>query len=132
MKYCNVRQNYSQALKARIEFQVAVALFLEFDYETKLLSEFSEIDQFRMWDDIKVQILKFEEHEIKEDMILKGDYCLPCMAFASLFRKSPNDIANVLRDYVLQIDGIAEVKVVNGYLNIFFDRTKFIKGFIAL
>ena len=46
-----------------------------------------------------------------------GDYALPCFKFAKLFRKSPVQIAEELKNSYVCDSIITEVNAVNGYLN---------------
>ena len=46
-----------------------------------------------------------------------GDYAIPCFSFSKELHKSPNDVANYLKDYLDY-----ECCVINGYLNIFMDK----------
>ena len=46
-----------------------------------------------------------------------GDYAIPCFSFSKELHKSPNDVANYLKD---NLD--YECCVINGYLNIFMDK----------
>lgn len=59
-----------------------------------------------------------------------GDFALPCFSFAKMLHKNPQIIAERLRE-VLQGEkqelGIESVEVVNGYLNIFMNRTAYVK-----
>lgn len=48
-----------------------------------------------------------------------GDYAVPCFQFSKMLHKSPMDIANLLKDKLNY-----KSEVINGYLNIFMDRTK--------
>ena len=48
-----------------------------------------------------------------------GDYAVPCFQFSKILHKSPMDIANLLKDKLNY-----KSEVINGYLNIFMDKTK--------
>ncbi len=52
-----------------------------------------------------------------------GDYAFPCFRLAKTFRKSPNMIAEDLKDKI-ESDILAEVKNVGPYLNFFIDKQK--------
>ena len=52
----------------------------------------------------------------------KGDYSLPCFAFAKVLKDNPMNIANKIKDSV-KLDGIVEkCEVVAGYLNFFLNK----------
>ena len=51
-----------------------------------------------------------------------GDLALPCFKFAKTLRKAPPMIANELSASLKDAEGIAEVQVAGGYLNIFISR----------
>lgn len=51
----------------------------------------------------------------------KGDYAIPCFTFSKVLRKSPVEIANVIKDNLDQ-EKYEKIEVVNGYLNIFVQK----------
>ena len=54
-----------------------------------------------------------------------GDYALPCFRLAKILRKSPQAIAEELKESILARDNpFSAVEAVNGYLNFKFDRTQ--------
>lgn len=75
-----------------------------------------------------------EKKEILEMMTVPpdesmGDFALPCFSFAKAMRKNPVMIAEELKIALeMQKDklGIEKVEVVNGYLNIFMNREKYV------
>ena len=54
-----------------------------------------------------------------------GDFALPCFRFSKIMRKSPIEIANLLKDAFTTDDVINEVNAVNGYLNFKINRGGF-------
>ena len=50
-----------------------------------------------------------------------GDYCLPCFSFAKELKKSPQEIAQNIKEN-LKIDEIENIDVVSGFLNIFVNK----------
>ena len=50
-----------------------------------------------------------------------GDYCLPCFAFAKELKKSPQEIAQNIKEN-LKMDEIQNIEVVSGFLNIFINK----------
>lgn len=53
----------------------------------------------------------------------KGDYALPCFKFSKALRKSPVQIAEMLKEQIVSKANIFEsVEAVNGYLNFKFDK----------
>lgn len=55
-----------------------------------------------------------------------GDYAFPCFKLAKEMRMSPVQIAQKLASEIATDDVIVKVEAVNGYLNFFVDRTRFI------
>lgn len=53
-----------------------------------------------------------------------GDYALPCFKFAKILRKSPQMIAEELKNSFVTDDVISEVSAVNGYLNFKINKQK--------
>ncbi len=60
-----------------------------------------------------------------------GDFALPCFTFAKVLRKSPKIIAEELviglTEQKAQL-GISQVQAVNGYLNLYMERTSYVKA----
>ena len=54
-----------------------------------------------------------------------GDFAVPCFQFSKLLHKSPNDIANYIKENLKY-----ESNVVNGYLNIFMDKKEITKSIL--
>ncbi len=84
---------------------------------------------------IKEQIVKsinfdFSAFKINvEDLIIesisadKGDYSLPCFAFAKVLKDNPMNIANKIKDAVNVGGMIEKVEVVAGYVNFFLNKS---------
>ena len=53
-----------------------------------------------------------------------GDYALPCFKFAKILRKSPQIIAEELKNSFVTDEVISEVSAVNGYLNFKINKQK--------
>lgn len=91
---------------------------------------------------IKEQIVKninfnFKELNINvEDLIIesisadKGDYSLPCFAFAKMLKNNPMIIANQIKESVLVGGLIEKVEVVAGYVNFFLNKEAVAKSII--
>lgn len=47
----------------------------------------------------------------------RGDYTLPCFKFAKTFRKSPVQIAEILKEQLKDAKGFDSIEAVSGYLN---------------
>lgn len=67
---------------------------------------------------------------LKEDITLEkpknkslGDLALPCFPLAKVMKQSPNQIATTIKNE-MNIDNYEKIDVVNGYLNIFFNRKR--------
>ena len=54
-----------------------------------------------------------------------GDFALPCFRFSKVMRKSPVEIANILKDGFVTDEVISEVCAINGYLNFKINRNGF-------
>lgn len=126
------KQGYSEYSYSRVEFTIAVALFNEFSYETKLLSDFPALyynesylteEQIK---DIYKQVLRIErpkdEELAKGKGLEKGDASFPCMGLAKDLKKSPRDIADIIKPYLEQLDFVERVESLNGYLNVYYNR----------
>lgn len=62
-----------------------------------------------------------------------GDFALPCFSFSKDLRKNPTIIAKELKGAMQEVQGelgIEKLEAVNGYLNIFMNRTKYIQYWI--
>lgn len=60
-----------------------------------------------------------------------GDFALPCFTFAKMLRKSPKTIAEELAAGLTEQKaqlGISQVQAVNGYLNLYMERTGYVKA----
>jgi hypothetical protein len=116
-----IKQSYYQYVFSRVEFALAVGLFVEFGFETRLRSDFDVTDD---WEDMKSQILTIKPTKDVPDPKMY-DLCFECMQFAKEFRMSPQNIAERLKPY-LDFNFISEVTVIGGYINIFLDRIDFL------
>ncbi len=56
-----------------------------------------------------------------------GDLSLPCFSFAKILHKSPNDIALSFKEILQKDEMFSSVEVLNGYLNLFFNKQHFSK-----
>ncbi len=64
-----------------------------------------------------------------------GDFALPCFSFAKTLRKNPKLIAEEIKEGLLRKAeelAIEKVEAVNGYCNIFLNRTAYVKHCLAL
>lgn len=118
------RQSYNAYILSRVEYSVAVGLFMEFDYEMPLVSDFPEPRSENELKELKRKTLKFEFAE-PEELHRKGEISFPCMKYAGILKKNPADIAKQLKPYLDWFEWIDRVEIVGGYLNIFYNRTKF-------
>lgn len=69
----------------------------------------------------------------KEDIVIEkpkmremGDYALPCFTYSKVLKKSPNDIANTIKEKLCNY----EINVVNGYANVFINKKEFSKNIL--
>lgn len=61
----------------------------------------------------------------KQDM---GDYAFPCFVLSKELKKSPQIIAEEIKDKIELDENISEIKVVGGYLNFYLNKEYFIKN----
>lgn len=71
--------------------------------------------------------LNIEEEKIYKNISLikekdKGDYTFPCFTLSKELKKSPNIIAEELKDRIKASDLIEKIESVNGYLNFFINK----------
>ena len=83
---------------------------------------------FRKW---ATNVLK--DYIKKEDIVIEkpkmremGDYALPCFTYSKVLKKSPNDIANTIKEKLCNY----EINVVNGYANVFINKKEFSKNIL--
>lgn len=60
-----------------------------------------------------------------------GDYAFPCFRLAKTFRKSPQAIAEELKEKIGQVDFIERVDAQGGYLNFFVNKNTFVQQVLA-
>lgn len=60
-----------------------------------------------------------------------GDYAFPCFRLAKTFRKSPQAIAEELKEKIGQVDFIERVDAQGGYLNFFVNKNTFVEQVLA-
>lgn len=76
------------------------------------------------------ELMNLLEYPPEETM---GDYALPCFSFAKIMHKNPQMIAEELKESLLESKedlSIERIEVVNGYLNIFMNRSKYVAYWI--
>ncbi len=84
----------------------------------------------------RIKIDGIDNNEIYTSIVLPpnsemGDFALPCFKFAKILRKSPNIIAEELKN-AYKTDGvISEVSAVNGYLNFKVNKVELAKSVIG-
>lgn len=71
----------------------------------------------------KVDGINFEDLIIESVSADKGDYCLPCFAFAKILKTNPMLIANEIANSVLLGGIIEKCEVVAGYVNFFLNKS---------
>lgn len=76
---------------------------------------------------VKAIDLEFELKEIEDYIEVPpntdmGDYAFPCFKLAKALRKSPQDIANDIKDKIECGNEITEIKIVGGYLNFYINK----------
>ena len=91
--------------------------------------DFKEIIANKISDVINIDANELKSYiEVPKDNA-NGDYSFPCFRLAKELRKSPVDIANLIKDG-LNIDEIFEkVDVVSGFLNFYINKAIIVKSF---
>lgn len=80
--------------------------------------------------DFNIEGADFESLIIDSVSSDKGDYCLPCFAFAKALHKSPVQIANEIQNSLKPSKLIEKTEVVGGYLNFFLNKAEISKQII--
>lgn len=74
--------------------------------------------------------------ELEKDEILNlieipnsdmGDFAFPCFKLAKTMKKAPNIIANELAEKIEKKDFLAEIQVVNAYINFYINKKAYVK-----
>lgn len=73
------------------------------------------------------EVLDIGEDKIYENISLikekdKGDYTFPCFTLSKELRKSPNIIADELKDSIKSTDLVEKIESINGYLNFYLNK----------
>ena len=91
--------------------------------------DFKEIIANKISDVINIDANELKNYiEVPKDNA-NGDYSFPCFRLAKDLRKSPMDIATMIK-YGLVIDGVFEkVDVISGFLNFYIDKSIIVKSF---
>ena len=58
----------------------------------------------------------------------RGDYALPCFSFAKILKKSPERIAQDIKETIILPKEFSLVSVVGGYLNFMLNKEMFIEN----
>ena len=54
-----------------------------------------------------------------------GDFSFPCFRLAKVYRKSPQMIAEDLKEKISGADFLSEIRVLGGYLNFYVDKSDY-------
>ncbi len=73
------------------------------------------------------EIIKYIEIPPNSDL---GDYAFPCFRLAKELRKSPIQIAEDIKEKYQLDDIIEKIEVVNGYLNFYTNKSKFVENIL--
>lgn len=77
------------------------------------------------------KIIGKDTEEIRKSLertenLKNGDYCLPCFRFSRELKKSPQEIAQYLKEKI-QLECVEKIEVVSGYLNLFINKKTYIE-----
>ena len=92
------------------------------DFKEKIAEEISSITKLD-----KNELYEYIEMPSDNKM---GDYAFPCFKLAKSMRKSPQIIANELKDGIILSDEFEKIEVVNGYINFFINNKKLIENIL--
>jgi len=115
-----VHLSYSQFVRRKIEFQFAVALFMEFDVEINL----------RKINDSPLNTEYYKKcvgiNSPRE--VHMGDYCIQIDKFASMVRKAPETISEAVQPYIEELEEVESTVFKSGYLNIRLDKVRYFEN----
>jgi hypothetical protein len=123
------RQNYSEYIFSRVEFALAVGLFLEFDHEVNLRSDFSDTQYLQEWKYIKSNILNIKYPKAEEwthKTVVMPEAFLMLNKFAGILKTNPKIIFDKLYPYITSFPEIKKVEFLNGFMNIYYNRTNYL------
>ncbi len=92
-------------------------------HQQKIKEQISKAFQEEFQQELSVESMRLEEPP-KSDM---GDLALPCFPMARILRMAPPKIASRLAEKIPQSDEIEKAVPEGGYLNIFFNKSRFIE-----
>ena len=90
------------------------------DFKEKISEEISKITQID-----KNELYEYIEMPSDNKM---GDYAFPCFRLAKTMKKSPQIIANELKDGISLGNEFEKVEVINGYINFFVNNKKLVEN----
>lgn len=90
------------------------------DFKEKISEEISKITKID-----KNELYEYIEMPSDNNM---GDYAFPCFRLAKTMKKSPQIIANELKDGISLGNEFEKVEVINGYINFFVNNKKLVEN----
>lgn len=90
------------------------------DFKEKISEEISKITKID-----KNELYEYIEMPSDNKM---GDYAFPCFRLAKTMKKSPQIIANELKDGISLGNEFEKVEVINGYINFFVNNKKLVEN----
>ncbi len=93
------------------------------DFKDKIADQISSITNIN-----KNELYEYIEMPSDNKM---GDYAFPCFRLAKTMKKSPQIIANELKDGIILSDDFEKMEVVNGYINFFINNKKLIENVLS-
>jgi len=76
----------------------------------------------------KQEIQKYIEIPPNSDL---GDYAFPCFKLAKVLKKSPQDIANEIKEKLDTGNEITEIKITGGYLNFYINKELLVRNVLT-
>ena len=83
----------------------------------------NKIREFLSAKELSIDLIEITRHIDEPPSPEMGDLGIPLHRYAKKACINPKELAMECRDYVVEIEGIREVKAINGYINVFYDNS---------
>ena len=83
----------------------------------------NKIREFLSAKELSIDLIEITRHIDEPPSPEMGDLGIPLHRYAKKACINPKQLAMECRDYVVEIEGIREVKAINGYINVFYDNS---------
>lgn len=82
----------------------------------------SRIRECLLSKDLSIDLIDITRQIVEPPSPEMGDLGIPLHRYSSRVRISPSQLAMECREYVETIEGIKDIKIINGYFNVFYDN----------